>query len=85
VGGDAVVLGDGDQDLLAEIGEGLEEGVDRGLLAGAAAELVVVDEVVGQQALAGGAVLLVDRLFVELLDQGDVLLCVAHGFKLLPP
>jgi hypothetical protein len=35
VGGDAVVLGDGDQDLVAEVGEGLEEGVDRGLLAGA--------------------------------------------------
>ena len=83
VGGDSVFFGDGHQDLVLQVREGGGEGVDRLLLAGAAAEGVVVDEVVGQQALAGGRVLLVDRLFVELADQGDVLFGCAHASKLL--
>jgi hypothetical protein len=74
VGGDEVVLGEDQRDLVPEVGEGGEEVVDRLALAGAAAGLAVVDEVGAEQPLAGARVALDDRLPVEAADQLLVLL-----------
>jgi UDP-N-acetylmuramyl pentapeptide synthase len=74
VGGDQVVLGEDQRDLVLEVGEGVEEVVDGLALAGAAARLAVVDEVGAEQALAGARVALDDRFPVEAPDQLLVLL-----------
>jgi hypothetical protein len=73
-GGDEVVLGEDQRDLVAEIGEGGEEIVDRLPLAGAPPRLAVVDEVGAEQPLAGGRVALDDRFPLEAADQLPVLL-----------
>lgn len=74
VGGDQVVLGEDQRDLVLEVGEGGEEVVDGLALAGRAAGLAVVDEVGAEQPLAGGRVALDDRFPVEAPDQVLVLL-----------
>ncbi|HWB70356.1 MAG TPA: hypothetical protein VG518_10305 [Solirubrobacterales bacterium] len=74
VGGDKVILGEDQDDLVLEVGKGGEEVIDRLALAGAAAGLSVVDEVGAQQALAGARVAFDDRLAVEAADQLPVLL-----------
>ena len=55
-----------------QIGEATEESVDRCLLALTSTELVVVDEVIGQEPGAGARITLVDRLFIETADQLNI-------------
>ena len=69
MGDNLVVFGDRHLDLNLEIREAGEERIDRCLLTLTSTELVVVDEVIGQEPGAGARVPLVDRLFIETADQ----------------
>ncbi len=69
VGGDEVVLGEDQLDLVAQVGECRQEVVDRLALPDASARLAVVDEILAEQAPAGARVALVDRFAVEAPDE----------------
>ena len=83
VGGDQVVLGEDELDRVLEVGEGVEEGGDGLALAVAPAALAVVDEVLGEQPVAGAEIAPVDRLGVEASD--DLLVGALGDARTLSP